>query len=235
MSKILVVNGFSYANAIKGLGEIEFNGIDFIRHVEEYSLVMFTGGEDISPELYGDKSPANLCMSNPERDEKEAMVYNLALDYEIPMTGICRGAQLLNVLNGGKMMHHLDGHSVSVHGMRCLHTDDIIKVNSLHHQMIIPGEDGIVVGWADKNLSRDYYGNNDMVVDWNKPETEVIYYPNTRCFGVQYHPEIMSENSAGYRYYYEAVRDLINMDIDDFTKKYAPNKRLHIQSRKNEV
>lgn len=68
-------------------------------------LVCFTGGEDVSPYLYGEENISSSC--NPIRDEFEREVYEEFLEREIPMVGICRGGQFLNVMNGGKMIQHI--------------------------------------------------------------------------------------------------------------------------------
>ncbi len=68
-------------------------------------LVCFTGGSDVSPELYGHRNLESGC--NKARDEKEVLIFEMAKKHGIPMTGICRGSQFLNVMCGGTMVQHL--------------------------------------------------------------------------------------------------------------------------------
>lgn len=224
MKKILVLNGNSYFNAIRNLGVPSFDFIDFVENPHEYGLVLFTGGEDVDPSMYGETSPKRLCGSNLHRDLHEKEIYEIALNNGIKMTGICRGSQFINVMNGGRMIHHLNGHAGADHLMETLKDDELIPVNSAHHQMSIPSKDGIVVGWASEKRSNIYYGDKDLPVEWSGPETEALLYPKTQCFAVQYHPEWLSDDHPGYRWYWEAVRDFLNMPIEYFTILYKGEK-----------
>jgi gamma-glutamyl-gamma-aminobutyrate hydrolase PuuD len=137
------------------------------------------------------------------------------------MTGICRGFQFINVMNGGRMMHHIDHHAGAFHGFETTKDDRIIRVNSLHHQMVITPASAFVIGWSPVRLSSSYFGDKDEKVNWMGPEIEAAYYPDTRCAGVQYHPEMMKENSDGFKWYNEMVTDLVNMEPADFQAKYV--------------
>ena len=227
MNKILILNGNSYGRAVEGLGELCFNKEEFFRSPHKFKLVMFTGGEDIAPALYGHTSPKNLCYYNSRRDIEETEVFSLALQRGIKMTGICRGSQLLNVLSGGVMMHDITKHG-SYHDMVCGDSGEIALVSSTHHQMSIPSEDGFVVGWSHERRSTAYIGDKDEEIHYDGPEVEAICYPNNGIFAVQYHPEYMDRDSEGYRWYYNGVKDLMEMKTKDFVSKYtdhpAPNK-----------
>lgn len=82
MRKIYVVGtSYNYANWMQG--EITMN-------MEEADLVVFTGGEDVSPSYYG-ASVHPKTYTNEYRDEVEKKAFNKALLLGIPMCGICRG------------------------------------------------------------------------------------------------------------------------------------------------
>jgi len=219
-NKILVVNGTSYANAVEGLGDITFSIEDFLTNPENYKLVLFTGGEDVSPELYGDTSPKNMCFNNPLRDEIEVAIFAVAKENDIPMTGICRGSQFLNVMCGGTLMHDISGHTSS-HLMAANTTNEVFNVTSTHHQMCLPGKNGYVVGWSPVKLSTRYVGKADKLVDYQKPEVEAIAYPNNKVFAVQYHPEYMNPESEGYKWFWNGVKDLLELSAEEFTNKYC--------------
>lgn len=219
MSKhILVVNGPSYADAVAGLGAVTSRVSKFMESPEKFKLVLFTGGADIDPRFYMDTSPKKMCYSDPERDIFEISIFKRAKEAGIVMAGICRGLQLLNVLNGGKLIHHLNGHNYGTHSM---HTSDgkTIEVNSLHHQMIIPPSGSILTGWSDK-LSQTYIGKDDKEVEWSNFENEAAIYPKTKCFGVQYHPEMMTTVSAGYKYFFDMALKSTKLEWDTFLKPY---------------
>ena len=223
-NKVLVVSGDSYALPIEGLGEIT-NDVDyFIEHPNEFKLVMFTGGEDVTPSLYGDDSPDRMCWFNIKRDEFEREIFNVALENKILMTGICRGVQFLNVMSGGKMMHHITGHTGGRDHLMQLITGHKIVVNTLHHQMMLPPEDSILIGWSAEKLSSMYLGWHDEEVDYKGTENEAVIFPKTRAFGVQYHPEMMKETSDGFLFYRQMVKNALVLTwekfIDAYTKGY---------------
>jgi gamma-glutamyl-gamma-aminobutyrate hydrolase PuuD len=140
------------------------------------------------------------------------------------MTGICRGIQFLNVMNGGTMMHHLEGHAGSVHMMDTASGEEIM-VNSLHHQMCLPGPDAKVLGWASEPLSQLYIGSHDEIVDYHGPEIEALFYPKSGCAGVQYHPEMMRSNSEGALWYVKMVDDLLTLSTKKFESIYVAKNR----------
>ena len=109
-------------------------------------LVCFTGGEDVSPDLYGHQDLGSH--NSKERDEQEVLIFEQAKKHKIPMTGICRGSQFLNVMCGGTMVQHLkQSHGGGEH--RCETIDGkTFQVTSSHHQMSVPGEGGEVLAWS---------------------------------------------------------------------------------------
>jgi gamma-glutamyl-gamma-aminobutyrate hydrolase PuuD len=218
-NKILVLNGSSYGDAVAELGELVTDKELFYSRPREFKLVLFTGGADISPELYGDTSPHGVCSTNPERDVEEIKVYDKALKLNIPMAGICRGLQLLNAMAGGSMIHHLDGHGYTTHGMT-LATGECVKVNSLHHQAIIPPESAVVVGWSTGQLSKDYFGTADEVFNYTGKEIEAAIFPRTNAFGVQYHPEMAPESFDMYAFFHTMVRYALTLSKKEFIKTY---------------
>jgi gamma-glutamyl-gamma-aminobutyrate hydrolase PuuD len=217
-NKILVLHGESYCSPVRGLGEIITEREEFLRNPEDFKLVLFTGGEDISPELYNDTSPSNVCHNSVERDRLEIEVFETALRNNIFMTGICRGLQFLNVMHGGKMMHHLNNHESGRHEVRTATGFNIIT-NSLHHQMILPTTDARVVAWSSENLSNVYIGRGDDFVDYIGVEVEAAVFPEIRAFGVQWHPELHWESDPGYFIYRRMLVDVLNIPWSEFVNK----------------
>jgi putative glutamine amidotransferase len=71
--------------------------------------LLLTGGVDIEPSRYG--QPVNGSVDpQPERDALEAAAWRAAEDHSVPVLGICRGLQAINVFAGGTLVQHLDGH-----------------------------------------------------------------------------------------------------------------------------
>lgn len=135
-------------------------------------LVCFTGGEDVSPEMYGEENTHSSC--NPKRDLRERLLYETL--EPLPMVGICRGAQFLNVMNGGKLIQHIDGHSMGYREIRVRTTSSvgITYIHEDHHQGIIPSTSSAYeeIGWDVRD------GN-----------VEILWYPENRRLCFQPHPE----------------------------------------------
>jgi putative glutamine amidotransferase len=78
--------------------------------------VVFSGGSDIEPELYGAKAHAQTSGVRPGRDRAELALLTAALERDLPVLALCRGSQVLNVALGGDLEQHLpdrvghDGH-----------------------------------------------------------------------------------------------------------------------------
>ena len=95
-------------------------GWDITDLLREADLVQFTGGSDISPSMYGE-IPLKTTFSNPDRDKFEAILFTITEGLEIPMAGICRGGQFLNVMCDGELWQHVDGHTITgTHKATCL-------------------------------------------------------------------------------------------------------------------
>ena len=137
---------------------------------------LFTGGHDVSPELYGENPIENVCC-NKMRDDMEQLVLQKAIENDKPVLGICRGIQFINAALGGTLYqdlpsqfrsetdHHqnppydLPVHSVDIAKdsplYKCLRTEKI-QVNSYHHQAVkdlapclkvmATSEDGLIEG-----------------------------------------------------------------------------------------
>lgn len=221
--KILIVNGMSYGDAVEGLGTLTEDTTEFMARPEKFRLVLFTGGSDVDPSFYGETSPKMLCMSNIKRDNFERTIFKHAVNYDIKMAGICRGLQFINVMAGGRLIHHLDGHNGLYHDFECQKDDIIRRVNTMHHQIVIPPKDAIIVGWSPEKLSKRYIGDKDEEVNWPGPEVEAVIYPELGACGVQWHPEMMLERDDGYKFFYNMVRAILQLDTEDFVNLYTGN------------
>jgi anthranilate/para-aminobenzoate synthase component II len=218
--KILVLNGPSYRNVVDGLGDVTTKASEFLSDPNAFKMVLFTGGEDVTPMLYGDTSPRGICHNSVERDKFEITVFEKAVNLGIKMTGICRGVQFLNVMSGGRMMHDITNHGGVSHPVVTL-LGESLMVNSYHHQLVLPPSDAKVVGWAETNISRSYVGNADLKVDYRGKENEIVIYPRTKSFGVQYHPECMSKDSKGFSYYRNMIIDSLELPWEKFVEVYT--------------
>ena len=69
--------------------------------------LLLTGGQDVSPVLYGEKEKKWCGECSPERDRMELVLLDLALQQDMPVLGICRGLQFLNAALGGTLYQDL--------------------------------------------------------------------------------------------------------------------------------
>ncbi|MEU6816259.1 gamma-glutamyl-gamma-aminobutyrate hydrolase family protein [Streptomyces sp. NPDC046860] len=76
--------------------------------------VVVAGGPDVDPARYGAERDPRCGPPAPDRDAWELALIEAALDARVPLLGICRGMQLLNVALGGTLVQHLDGHAEAV-------------------------------------------------------------------------------------------------------------------------
>jgi gamma-glutamyl-gamma-aminobutyrate hydrolase PuuD len=71
--------------------------------------LVFTGGSDLDPALYGQEPHPETAGVHAHRDRAEFDLLAAALERDMPVLGICRGMQLLNVVRGGDLDQHLPG------------------------------------------------------------------------------------------------------------------------------
>src|SRR6056297_3446590 len=104
----------SYINAVYRAGgtPIIIPPFDSTTHLKEYidliDALVLSGGEDVAPESYGENKVIELENINPDRDKWEISLFKAAYKAEIPILGICRGMQLINVSLGGSLYQDID-------------------------------------------------------------------------------------------------------------------------------
>jgi len=182
---------------------------------ELYDVCVYTGGEDVSPFLYGEKALPTTHTSI-KRDCEEIKQYR-ADGSDFPKVGICRGAQFLNVMHGGSLWQHVDGHTQS-HDIIDEQTSEKLLVTSTHHQMMIPGDDCVVLAYGAQSTERRREGGvwkmkRDPKEDTEWVDPEVIAYPqyNTLCF--QPHPEYPGHSDCT-AYFFATLMDIVLPEVD---------------------
>jgi len=184
-----------------------FRGAD---DIEDAEIVCFTGGSDVSPELYNqDAHPTTRA--DVMRDMVDTEVFEVSKQRGLFQVGICRGAQFLNVMNGGSMWQHVNGHTMD-HHMYDQISGRSLLVSSTHHQMMIPTSDGAVLMWAGvaerkEDATRTWTKGNEI---GKRDDPEVVWYEDTRCLCFQPHPEFSQEKYRPMREYF----------IDTLIEKY---------------
>lgn len=185
MRNVAIING---SGAYRRLFT-EALGMALVASYKEADLVVFTGGEDVTPALYGAAAhPATY--NSVQRDEEEAVVFEYCRSHGIPMVGICRGGQFLNVMSGGEMYQHVNKHAI--HGTHIavdVDSGETIPVSSTHHQMMKPSEYAQVVAIATLGGWREWYEGEVFKRDESNTDYEVLFYPDTKSLCFQPHPE----------------------------------------------
>jgi putative glutamine amidotransferase len=158
--------------------------------------LVLAGGADVDPASYGAEPHETTTHTVPERDAFEFALARRAMERDMPLLGICRGMQVMNVARGGSLTQHLPddyGHhdhrrslgsfADSDHDVRLAHDslaaravrEELHGTKSHHHQGLERIGEGLeVTGWATID---------DL--------PEAIELPGNRfALGVQWHPEV---------------------------------------------
>ena len=172
--------------------------LEYPDKITKNDIVLFEGGTDVNPSLYGDPKGSRTGFSDHQRDAKEWKFFNLAQEAGAFCLGICRGAQFLTALSGGKLFQDVTGHT-SDHAIL---TDEgkEFYVTSTHHQMCNPFNlpDGYfeLIAWSIPRRSKYYLKGEDKEVEEPPVEPEIIWYPKTRSLAIQGHPEYLVDNAT---------------------------------------
>jgi len=183
------------------------------REIEESNpnALVIWGGADIAPKIYGEEGGKWTYANDLSfRDKTEVAACQAAIARGIPIIGVCRGAQLLCALAGGKLVQHVDGHNQGDHAIS---TNDgrTITTSSVHHQMMWPYDvKHDLLAWSKSPKSHIYAFNDKKVrTSIEYPEPEVVWFPEIKGLAIQGHPEFMNDQCEFVQYCMELVRKYI--------------------------
>ena len=163
--------------------------------VEALDGLVLSGGVDMAPRYYGEEPHPQLGEVDELRDEVEVALYRAARRKGVPILGICRGLQVINVLEGGTLHQHLDGHSQTqggyaynatthaVHftgeGLLARNHPSVTLVNSHHHQAVKDLAPTLrAVASTPDGLVEALEGDGIVCVQWH-PEATFENAPDT--------------------------------------------------------
>ncbi len=193
--------GSQYIKAIQVSGGIPFLLTPFDEIPLFIDGIVFSGGDDIDPLLFGEEPYANMHSTNidPSRDAFELSLCRYAFSKKLPILGICRGMQLLNVADDGKLFQDIYSqnenllehrqqvmNSHKIHKVTCTENSHLFSifgettflVNSLHHQG---------VSSLGKNMIATAKSSDGII--------EAIEHKTLPfVLGVQWHPEWLTDH-----------------------------------------
>ena len=176
--------------------------------------LLMTGGGDIDPARYGQPNQGSRGI-DLARDALEARAWEAAAERDVPVLGICRGLQAINVFAGGTLLQHVDGHEGPSWGAGepATHPIDVVEgtrlgdllaggrdgaadslvVNAYHHQGVRAADlaAGLVpAAWADSSAGR-------LIEGLEAPGGRFVV-------GVQCHPERTESTPAAFENVFDA-------------------------------
>ncbi|HOW22178.1 MAG TPA: gamma-glutamyl-gamma-aminobutyrate hydrolase family protein [Sedimentibacter sp.] len=180
-------------------------------YIEIVNGLLFSGGNDISPLIFGEDPIREVKVIDYDRDDFEIKLFKKAASKNMPILGICRGSQVINVAAGGSLYQDIyvqkDGtrghkpefesawyphHRVSITRDSILYNilqTEEISVNSYHHQAV----KDLAQGYRVSALSKD--GIIEAIESVN----------HSFIVGVQWHPEMMIEKYPVFLRIFEAL------------------------------
>lgn len=164
--------------------------------VAHFDGILLSGGVDVAPEHYGEEPLQPEWSGDAFRDQYEIEIIKIALDHSIPILGICRGAQILNVALGGTLYQDIttqipgtfehrswDKYDENCHQVRILKETGLskiypkiseFKINSIHHQGVKD---------LGKGLVAEAVSSSDDVIEAFRLKGDKF------AVGIQWHPE----------------------------------------------
>jgi len=203
------MDGITNAGGIPVILPLTCNKDDLEELVDACDGFLFTGGQDVSPNIYNEKTLYDSVKPYKKRDDMELIILDLILNKNKPILGICRGIQFINAALGGTLYQDLNTEHKSnelhvqkppydkpVHDVDLIIDSPLfdvlnkksIRVNSYHHQAI-------------KNISdklKPMAISKDGLI-------EAVYMPNYKfLWAVQWHPEFSFKSDINSKKIFES-------------------------------
>jgi len=179
------------------------------------SALVLTGGGDVDARLYGEAPHPAFSAAEDGRDAFEIELVVRAIESDLPLLAICRGAQVLNVAAGGTLVQHIPDavpqpaeHDVATPADAIAHVV-AVSADTLLARILSPSDPGAAVRVAVNSRHHQAVKRpgHDLLVSATAPDgvIEAIERPASRfCLGVQWHPENFWR-SGGFAALFEAL------------------------------
>jgi putative glutamine amidotransferase len=174
--------------------------------------LLLAGGADVDPRFYGAARRPKTVNTRPDRDRAEIALTRRALARDLPLLGICRGMQLLNVALGGTLIQHLPDDLGHTDHRRSLGSFD----NADHDVRLTPGSVAARAAGETLHATKSHHhqgvdrlGERVEASGWSVLDdlVEAIEVPSSRwALGVQWHPEADPRSGVVAAFAGEAAR-----------------------------
>lgn len=207
--KVFIENG-----ALSYISMFQKEGWEIAEYADQADLIQFIGGSDVNPTLYGELDHPKTS-KHIRTDGDSASLYKVGLRFKIPMAGICRGGQFLNVMNGGKMWQHVDGHALgTTHTVFDVESGNRAECSSTHHQMMRPSAKAIILATAKRSTFKENMKGKEInrvrVKKIHCSDIEALFYEETNSLCFQPHPEFNS-NEGCRNYYFSLINRCLKL------------------------
>ncbi|MBI2323381.1 MAG: gamma-glutamyl-gamma-aminobutyrate hydrolase family protein [Chloroflexi bacterium] len=169
----------------------------------DFDALCLTGGGDIDPHRYQEANSGSTDI-DPARDDLESALLIRALELDVPVLGICRGAQLLNVHFGGTLHQHREGHSPKYPPLGLSLADDPAGADAVQHR-VTPVADSLLARACGSGemlvnsshhqvITADRLASPLRATAWVDDVVEGVESPaHSWVIGVQWHPERVAQ------------------------------------------
>lgn len=210
--KQFYTNALMQRGALPILVPITTNTSILDRYLEDADGLLLSGGVDVDPQYYDEPKKETCNFTHTAQDETGMYLIKRAIEKKLPIFGICRGMQLLNVYFGGSLYQDLntelteimehntelkDGelsHEVSIEKGTLLHDliqHDTMQVNTYHHQ---------AVKTLGKGLTVNAVATDGIIEAFEGPDG---------LLAVQWHPEVLQHHHAPHAKLFDYFVDLV--------------------------
>jgi len=177
-----------------------------ISSYEDAEFVQFTGGEDVSPILYGEHNVYSGCNAN--RDTREVSIFRDALKKGKNLLSICRGSQFLTVMAGHSLWQDVNNHAIFKGHEATMYDGTIVQVSSTHHQMM--RLDGVapyeLLMWAGRTTEkRGAHGVFKQDDKDDKRDVESVFHHEINALCFQPHPEFFDKTHQCQKAYFSLI------------------------------
>lgn len=181
---------------------------------EAASGVLIPGGVDVNPAHYGETPHPILMAIDHELDELQLRLIKKTLDDKKPLLGICRGAQILAVACGGKLIQHLPDVTEEKHGISIDLHDDVYPSSIVHDVIIYKHTKAYEIFKTDRlNVPSRHHQAikhpGTLIISGVSPEgiAEMVEHPSLPFHvGLQTHPELVDTMDSVFAAFAKAVQ-----------------------------